>query len=230
MKSLSEAAVMPEDLDSVARTLSLPYYDNALPAHDQLHAKRVSGVANQLANEIDETIDRRILSAAAWLHDIGRPYETIGEIEDHVQWGANEARDLLKDEGIPTEKIDAIHHCIEAHGVRSSSPDPNTLEAQLLFDADKLDAIGAVGILRMASILGERSAQSSDNIGTITNSEVTDGDTDGGLDVSSMRARAKRRLNVLYTEPGHRLGNSRWEFFEEFISQFNTEIGLSIGD
>lgn len=222
--------MMTVDLGSVARRKSLPYYKEALPSHDELHASRVCGLAHYLADDIDEPIDRGTLSAAAWLHDIGRPYETSGEIADHVNWAADEATKLLADENTSDETLDAIHHCIEAHGVRSSSPEPATPEAQLLFDADKLDAIGAVGILRLACILGERSAQSAEKVGVINNSEIAEESTATGPDVASMRARVKRRLDLLYTEPGRHLGEARWEFFELFMSQFNSELRASIHD
>lgn len=219
---------MTVDLGVLARRKSSTYYKEALPSHDELHANRVCGLAQYIADDLDERLDRGILSAAAWLHDIGRPYETAGEISDHVRWAADEAREILGEQDVSGETLDAIHHCIEAHGVRSSSPEPETPEAKVLFDADKLDAIGAVGILRMACILGERSAQSGETIGVINNSEVDGGDTATGMDVASMRARAKRRLELLYTEPGRRLGRARWEFFESFVSQFNTELRTTV--
>ncbi|MBX0324747.1 HD domain-containing protein [Halomicroarcula sp. F13] len=221
---------MTTDLGLIARRKSATYYNEALPSHDEFHANRVYGLAQYLADDIDERIDRGILSAAAWLHDIGRPYETAGEISDHVQWAADEARDLLANESVSNEKLDAIQHCIEAHGIRSSSPEPDTPEAKLLYDADKLDAIGAVGILRMACILGERSAQSGENIGVIDNPEIDERNPAAGLDIASMRARAERRLDSLYTEPGRHLASARWEFFESFISQFNTELRTTIRD
>ena len=87
---------------------------------------------------------------AAWFHDIGRPLERVGEIDNHDDWAANEATSLLADEAVTTDRITAIEHCLRAHSIRANSPEPETIEAKLLFDADKLDATGAVGLVRLA--------------------------------------------------------------------------------
>ncbi|GCF15518.1 hypothetical protein Harman_34530 [Haloarcula mannanilytica] len=113
---------MTQELVPLARTLSLPYYENALPAHDQFHAKRVRDVALRLADTCDRPVDRGVLAAAAWLHDIGRPRERSGEIDDHDEWATAEAAGLLTAESVPTDRIEAIKHCIRTHSIRSSSP------------------------------------------------------------------------------------------------------------
>ncbi len=79
---------MSQELGHLARELSLPYYDDALPAHDRFHAKRVRDLSIRLANECDGTVEREILSAAAWLHDIGRPLERSGELTSSTPFRA----------------------------------------------------------------------------------------------------------------------------------------------
>lgn len=153
---------MGQELGPLSRKLSLPYYEDALPAHDSYHAKRVRDVSLQLATKLGNGVDRNVLSAAAWLHDIGRPLERSGAIDDHDEWAAAETEELLESEGVTGDRIDAIKHCIRAHSIRSSSPEPETPEAKLLFDADKLDATGAVGIVRLACIVGERSGRAGE--------------------------------------------------------------------
>lgn len=146
---------MTQELGPLAQELSLPYYTEALPAHDRFHAKRVHDLSIRLANECESTVDRGVLSAAAWLHDIGRPRERTGEIEQHGEWAAVEAEELLAAEAVPADRIEAIEHCLRAHSIRSTSPEPETLEAKLLFDADKLDAAGARGLIRLVYCRGE---------------------------------------------------------------------------
>lgn len=217
---------MAQDLDSLARTLSLPYYEDALPAHDRFHAKRVHDVALRLANECEEAVDRDILSTATWLHDIGRPRERVGEIDDHDRWGARKAAELLEKEGVTSDLTDAVKYCIKSHSIRASSPEPETIEAKLLFDADKLDAAGARGIVRLACIVGERSGRTGERYAVIDDSSVSEGDASEIPDIELLREWARERLDLLYTVPGRRLGKSRWNFMSEFFTQFDRELGV----
>lgn len=217
---------MTQELGKLARELSTPYYEEALPAHDRYHANRVRDLAIQLANECEEPVDKAVLSAAAWLHDIGRPRERIGEIDHHDRWGAAEARELLESEAVPPNQIESITHCIQAHSIRSSSPEPEMLEAKLLFDADKLEAAGARGIVRLACIVGERSGRAGEKYAAIDSSSTSGIETSGVPDIALLQEWARERLDRLYTSPGRRLGESRWEFMEEFFSQFTAELGV----
>lgn len=215
---------MTQTLGHLSRELSLPYYEDALPAHDHFHAKRVHDVAIRLADECESSVDTEILSAAAWLHDIGRPQERIGVVENHGEWAATEAAELLSDEAIPPNQIEAIKHCLRSHSIRSTSPDPNSIEAKLLFDADKLDATGARGLIRLACIIGERSGRTGGRYAVIDDASILGFDSFDGPDISLLREWARERLDALYTEPGCQLGNARWRFMEEFFTQFNREL------
>jgi uncharacterized protein len=220
---------MTADLGSLARRLSLPYYEAALPAHDQFHANRVRRLAIRLSDESENSIDEGVLSAAAWFHDVGRPLERTGKIDDHDEWAASEATELLESEGVATDRIDAIEHCIRAHSIRRSSPEPETFEAKLLFDADKLDATGAVGLVRMACIVGERSGRTGEKYAVIGDSSVPGVETADVPDVAVLRNWARERLDALYTSPAQRLGESRWQFVNEFLDRFARETGLDSG-
>lgn len=217
---------MTQELGPLARKLSLPYYDDALPAHDSFHARRVRDLSIRLANACDNAVDRDVLRAAAWLHDIGRPLERTGEIEHHDRWAAEEAADILDSNGATADQIDAVEHCIRAHSIRGSSPKPETQEAKLLFDADKLDAVGAVGIVRLACIVGERSGRTGQRYAVIDDSSVAGVDAPDCPDVSLLREWATERLDALYTSPGRRLGESRRRFVDDFFAQFDAEIGV----
>ena len=217
---------MTTDLGPLARELSLPYYEDALPAHDRFHAERVRDVALRLADDSDHDVDRDVLAAAAWLHDIGRPLERTGEIDDHDVWGATEAVDLLDSEGVPTATVDAVEHCIRAHSIRASSPDPATIEAELLFDADKLDAAGARGIVRLACIVGERSGRAGERHAVIDDAPASGMAPADGRDVSLLRDWTRERLDALHTATGRRLGQERWQFVETFFDRFEREAGV----
>ncbi|WP_049904286.1 HD domain-containing protein [Natrialba asiatica] len=217
---------MAQELVPLARELSLPYYESALPAHDRYHANRVRTLSLRLADECEEPVDRAVLAAAAWLHDIGRPLERTGEIDDHDEWAATEAAARLGTEAVSAERIEAITHCIRTHSIRVSSPTPETLEAKLLFDADKLEAAGARGLVRLACIVGERSGRAGERYAVIENASVSELERPDCPDVTLLREWARERLDRLHTSPGRSLGRSRWQFMTEFFAQFEREMGI----
>jgi uncharacterized protein len=218
---------MPSRLGPFARELSLPYYEDAFPAHDIFHAKRVHDVSLRLANQHPDKVDRDVLAAAAWFHDIGRPLERVGEIEDHDDWAANEVASLLETENVSTDRITAIEHCLRAHSIRASSPEPETLEAKLLFDADKLDAAGAVGLVRLACIVGERTGRLGEQYAILDDATTLDVERPDLPDFDLLREWTRERLDALYTDPGQRLGESRWDFMQQFFDQFTHEVDAS---
>jgi len=118
------------------------HYEGADAIHDFDHVLRVLSTAERLAQE--ENADWDIVRAATLLHDVARGH---GDrmAEDHAHAGAEIARELLA--GQPAEKVEAVAHAIAAHRFRTG-PDPQTVEARVLHDADKLDAIGAIGVAR----------------------------------------------------------------------------------
>jgi uncharacterized protein len=217
---------MSQEIGSLARTLALPYYDDALPAHDSFHANRVRALSAALATDHERDVDRGVLAAAAWLHDIGRPLERAGEIDEHGEWAAQKAGELLEAEGVSADRIDAVEHCLRAHSVRPSSPEPETIEAKLLFDADKLEAAGARGIVRMACIVGERSGRAGEQYAVIDRASASGAAATDLPDVTLLEEWTRERLDALYTEPGRRRGRSRWRFVEAFFAQFDEECAL----
>jgi uncharacterized protein len=123
-------------------------YDGAEAAHAFDHVLRVLALAERIAQV--EGADLQIVRTAALLHDMAR------HEPDHHLRGAERARALLN--GWPPDQVDAICHAIEAHRFRTG-PAPATLEAACLHDADKLDAIGAIGVARAVAFgasLGQR--------------------------------------------------------------------------
>jgi len=112
-------------------------------AHAFDHVLRVTRLAERIA--LEERADLDVVRVASLLHDIAR------EEKDHHLVGAQRARELLSN--APECFIDAVVHCIEAHSF-DTLPDPYTLEAKCLCDADRLDAIGAIGIARVFAVAG----------------------------------------------------------------------------
>lgn len=124
------------------------WYPDSDPVHGFDHVLRVYRMAERLA--IAEGADLEIVRAAALLHDAEGSATSGGEIgrSNHHHASAEFAHLVLAAEGWPQERIAAVQHCIRAHRFRDNTEPPRTLEAQILFDADKLDVIGAIGVAR----------------------------------------------------------------------------------
>ncbi|MCI0475767.1 MAG: HD domain-containing protein [Anaerolineales bacterium] len=127
------------------------YYADAESAHDFDHVLRVLALAERIARA--EGADWTIVRAAVLLHDITRADEDAGRGGDHAHTAALRAREILLALGVAPEQADAVAHAIAAHRFRGTTA-PQTLEAKVLFDADKLDSIGAIGVARAYAISG----------------------------------------------------------------------------
>lgn len=124
------------------------WYNQADPVHDFDHVLRVYTMAERLAQA--EGADLEIVRAAALLHDAqgSAPGGAGEERASHHHTSAEFAAQVLRSEGWPVERIAAVQHAIRAHRFRDQSEPPQTLEARILFDADKLDVLGAIGVAR----------------------------------------------------------------------------------
>ncbi len=115
------------------------------PAHGWPHTLRVRKLAREIIENENISVDECVLDAAIILHDVGRGLP--GE-ENHAVKSARLARDLLSAMSVPEECVEGVEHAILAHSY-SLGIAPETLEAVVLSDADKLDALGSIGIARV---------------------------------------------------------------------------------
>jgi uncharacterized protein len=131
------------------------------PGHDLAHIRRVVANAKQLAQV--EGADYSVVVPAAWLHDC----VVVSKDSDQRKYASGEASKVagkfLQTVGYPENLIPDIQHAIEAHSF-SAGIEPKTLAAQVVQDADRLDAIGAIGIARCLMVGGglQRSLYHSD--------------------------------------------------------------------
>jgi len=195
------------------------HFSNARGSHDWNHTERVYNLCMHIGKK--EKADLDILKLAAILHDIGR------ELEDksnggicHAEKGAILARELLKKHNLDNEKIDKILHCIESHRFRGNKI-PQSKEAKILFDADKLDSIGAVGIGRAFLFAGEVGAKLHEkNINVEETKPYTKDDTAYREFMVKLRKVKDRML----THEGKRIAEERHKFMVDFFDRLNNEV------
>jgi len=192
---------------------------DALPSHGWDHVERVRKLALKIARE--EGADEIIVELAAILHDTGRQEEdrSAGKI-CHAEVSERIARGILSAEGFDARSIDRVCHCILTHRFRRSRM-PETLEAMVLFDADKLDSIGAMGVARAYLFAGEVGAR-------LHNPEVDPGKTsEYGREDSAWRefnVKLKLIRDRMLTGTGRKLAAGRHEVMERFFDVLNEEI------
>lgn len=120
-------------------------------AHDLGHVRRVVGAATDLARR--EQANETIVFAAAWLHDCVAVPKDSPDRAMGSRWAASAASEHLASEGWEVSQISAVSHAIEAHSF-TADIEPRTLEARIVQDADRLDALGAHGLARCLMLAG----------------------------------------------------------------------------
>lgn len=125
-------------------------------AHDKEHVYRVLSNALVIAQE-EEKVDHDVLICACLLHDIGRRDQLRDPKLCHAAVGADKAYSWLLEEGYTEDFASHVRSCIRTHRFRKNAP-PESLEAKILFDADKLDVVGAIGVARTLVYKGTVSA------------------------------------------------------------------------
>lgn len=118
-------------------------------AHDRQHVYRVLNNAIEIAKD-EENVNMDVLMVAALLHDVGRADERDDPKADHAITGGDRVYQVLTEMpelAFSTDFAEHVRQCIRTHRFRRNDP-PATIEARILFDADKLDVCGAIGIAR----------------------------------------------------------------------------------
>jgi uncharacterized protein len=195
------------------------YYGNHDAVHDFDHVLRVLTLAERIGRV--EGADMKVVRAAALLHDVARA-QADAEGLDHAAAGAEQAREILA--GQPAEKIEAVAHAIAAHRFRADSA-PGTLEAQVLFDADKLDAIGAVGIARAfayGGAHGQRLWVPIESVDAARWQEEGD-DPDTHTPVHEFVVKLSQLKGRLFTPTGRAIAEERHAYMADFFERLDAE-------
>ena len=182
------------------------------------HTERVCNLALKIGEK--ENADLDVIKAAALLHDVARLKEDNNEIECHAEHGAEMAEKILKEMNFPEEKIKNVVHSIKVHR-HSKGLSGETKEAEILQDADRLDALGAITIARMFSTGGKIDIP-------LYKPEVPFGKVHkGNYSESTIHGFYAKILKIkpekFNTSFAKKLANGRYAFVEKFLEQFFKE-------
>lgn len=204
------------------------WYPVGDPVHGFDHVLRVADLAERIGRAVGA--DLEVLRAAALLHDAAGAAPGEGRRESHEQASADFASEVLAQEGWTIERVQAVTHCIRAHRYRGAEP-PASLEAQVLYDADKLDVVGAFGVARTIAY----ALQAGQPVFAEPSSSFREsGRGEPGEPHSAYHEylfKLRHAVERLHTEPARRLGRRRVEllhrFFEQLASEARGEDGPS---
>ncbi len=211
-----------ESIEAEARK----YFVDASGCHDWSHVERVRTLAKHIARA--EGADLFVVEAAALLHDIAKTEEMRAKGGFcHAEEGAKRSRPILEKQGIDAEIIARIVHCIASHRNRSEGKSvPESLEAKILFDADKIDSLGAVGVARdflFAGMIGVTKLYAENEAEHAKNPkkyEYTEDDTA----ILEYETHLKGIKDRMLTKTGKTIARERSDFMKEFFAQFWKEV------
>jgi uncharacterized protein len=189
-------------------------------AHDAEHVYRVLNNALVIARNM-ENVNYDVLIAACLLHDIARPEQICDPSLCHAAVGCEKAFCFLREHGFSEEFAKCVRDCIRTHRFRKNDQ-PNSLEGKILFDADKLDVVGAIGIARTLVYKG--------TVSYPLYTRNPDGSISDGAEgeISSFFREYKFKLEKLYdrfyTDKGRELAMQRKSAAESFYTNLFAEV------
>lgn len=192
-------------------------------AHDREHIYRVLYTALDIAQS-EPSANLEILTAACLLHDIGRPEQFANPKLCHAEVGSIKAYDFLIGIGWTEERAAHVRDCVFTHRFRSGNP-PQSIEARILFDADKIDISGAVG---MARSLMYRGAVDEPLYTLNADGTVSDGsNTDEPSFFREYHFKLKNVYGTFFTERGREIALGRQRAAEDFYNALLSEVKKS---
>jgi uncharacterized protein len=204
-------------LDTVER-MAYTYFQGARGSHNWDHTLRVRRLCERIGAA--EGVDMDVLLVSAYLHDIARSQQddSNGAV-CHAEKGAQLAAAIVNKLPLTAGQKDNILHCIRSHRFRGSHK-PRTPEARVLFDADKLDAIGAVGVARAFLFAGEVGARLHSESADVEKTRPYTVDDTGYREFKVKLFKIKDRI---LTRAGQELAADRHVIMEEFFNRFREE-------
>ena len=187
-------------------------------SHDAGHLARVW--ANARAIAAAEGGDSEVLAAAVLLHDCVHVEKSSPLRPQASRLAAERARGILSGLGWPASRVEAVAHAIAAHSF-SAGIAPRTLEARIVQDADRLEAIGAIGVARCFYTAGRMGSQLYDPADPRAERRALD---DRAFAIDHFRAKLLTLEGGFQTTAGARLARQRTQLVADFLAAFEAEI------
>jgi uncharacterized protein len=187
-------------------------------AHDLNHLHRVWQAARRLLDAMPQA-DALVVLAACYLHDIINLPKNHPEREQASRRAAELACRVLRNAGFPEEKLPAVAHAIEAHSF-SAGIRPETIEAKIVQDADRLDALGAVGLARLFYVAGRMGSALAHPADPLALQRVPD---DRAFALDHIECKLAKLPATMQTDAGRALGEERLAWLREFQHTFAAE-------
>ena len=186
--------------------------------HDWDHTLRVCGNAERLLTSFPDA-DAEVVRLAALLHDVGRPEEKADGRVCHALRGAEIAEEILTSLAADPELISRVVAAVRTHRYRDGLA-PASLEAEIVYDADKLDSLGAVGIGRAFLFAGKHGARlHNTQKEALANSAYSREDTA----YREYLVKLRKLPDAMRTQPGKELARERAEFMRLFFDRLDRE-------
>ena len=189
-------------------------------AHDLNHLHRVWQLAQSLLAEYPEA-DALVVQAACYLHDLVNLPKNHPERAQASRQAAALARRRLAEAGFPAAQLDAVCHAIEAHSY-SAGIAPRTLEARIVQDADRLDALGAVGLARLFYTAGRMGSAFAHPDDPLAQGRPLD---DQAYALDHIERKLAGLPATMQTDAARRLGEARLRWVRQFRETFVAEWG-----
>ncbi len=200
-------------------------YGNGDGAHDISHLERVWTTAQHLLTS-HPGADALVVMAACYLHDLINPPKDSPNRAQASSLSAQEAQSQLTKLDFPKEQLAAVAHAIEAHSFSAGIP-AKTIEAMIVQDADRIDALGAIGLARMFHIGGQLGRVLAHGIDPLATQRPLD---DKAYALDHIETKLRHLPSSMKTEAGRKLAETRLGFLMQFRDQFISEWQVETGE
>jgi uncharacterized protein len=194
-------------------------YPASDPSHDFLHIRRVAATALKLAAE--EGADEQVVLPAAYFHDFVNVPKDDPRRKDASRLSAVAASEYLLSVGYPAGFLESVRHAIAAHSF-SAGIAPETIEAKVVQDADRLDSLGAIGVARCFSTSALMGRPYYNEADIFANSRAPN---DRSYAIDHFFVKLFKLADMLQTEGGRKEGLRRVAFMRDYLAQLRSETG-----